>query len=81
MKINLTARRPAIEANNLPDLVEAYIIDTKLRVQTHTAKSYDYLLSYLLIWWAGYGEAAHKAGTYSDTYHKWCKNATGEDPL
>ena len=23
----------------------------------------------------------HKARTYSDTYHKWCKDATGEDPL
>ena len=53
--INLSPRRPSIDAMNLPELVEAYIVDARLRVQPQTAATYDYLLSYLLRWWAEAG--------------------------
>lgn len=55
MKIDLSASRPVIEADNLPDLVEAYIVDARLRTKEHTAAGYDYLLSLFLEWWGGYG--------------------------
>lgn len=54
-QINLSPRRPFIEAENLPELVEAYIVDARLRVKPHTADTYDYLLAHLLRWWAGAG--------------------------
>ena len=55
--INLSPRRPAIDAEHLPDLVDAYIVDARLRVKPATASTYDYLLSYLLEWWAEAGPA------------------------
>lgn len=63
-KINLSPLRPAIDATNLPDLVEAYIVDTRLRVKPSTADTYDYLLAHLLRWW---GEAAQALGHALDT--------------
>lgn len=62
--INLQPRRPAIDAANLPDLVEAYIVDARLRVQPATASTYDYLLAHLLDWW---GEAAQPLGHRLDS--------------
>ncbi len=53
--INLSPRRPAIDAANLPELVEAYIVDARLRVAPSTAAAYDYLLSWLLRWWVQAG--------------------------
>ncbi len=55
--INLSPPRPAIDAANLSELVEAYIIDARLRVKPATASTYDYLLSYLLDWWGEAGPA------------------------
>lgn len=54
-QINLSPRRPFIDAVNLSELVEAYIVDARLRVKPHTADAYDYLLAHLLRWWAGAG--------------------------
>lgn len=55
--INLAPRRPAIDAANLPELVEAYVVDARLRVKPATAATYDLLLSYLLNWWGEAGPA------------------------
>lgn len=55
--INLSPRRPAIDAANLSELVEAYIVDARLRIAPATAAAYDYLLSWLLRWWAEAGPA------------------------
>lgn len=55
--INLSPRRPAIDAINLPELVEAYIVDARLRVKPKTAATYDYLLGWLLRWWGEAGPA------------------------
>jgi len=55
--INLAPRRPAIDAAHLPDLIDAYVIDARLRVKPATAATYDYLLAWLLLWWAEAGPA------------------------
>lgn len=49
--INLQPQRPHIHAERLPDLVDPYIEEARLRVSTITAANYDYLLSLLLEWW------------------------------
>lgn len=55
--INLSPRRPTIDAENLPEMVDAYIVDARLRVAPSTAAAYDYLLSHLLRWWSQAGPA------------------------
>jgi integrase len=55
--INLSPRRPAIDAANLPELVEHYVVDSRLRVKPGTAATYDLMLSYLLGWWGEAGPA------------------------
>ncbi len=65
--INLSPNQPSILAHNLPDLVEAYMVDTRSRVKPLTAASYDYLLGILLEWWA---EAADSVNYILDP-HAW----------
>lgn len=55
--INLSPRRPHILAERLPDLIEPYLEEARLRVSPTTAASYDYLLSLLLEWWESAGPA------------------------
>ncbi len=57
MEINLHAERPAVDARLLPELVDAYLVDARLRVKTGTVEGYDYLLSLFLEWWASFGES------------------------
>jgi len=53
--INLSPERPRIDAQALPELVDAYVADARSRVSAMTADSYDYLLSLLLEWWSAAG--------------------------
>lgn len=55
--INLSPEQPSIAAHNLPELIEAYIVDAYSRVQPKTAASYDYTLGLLLEWWAETAES------------------------
>lgn len=55
---NLTPSRSYIQAAALPDVVERYIVDARLRrLAPETVQSYEYLLSLLLEWWAEAGAA------------------------
>jgi integrase len=61
--INLTQQQPAIMAENLPELVEAYIESARGRLSPLTLNNYDYFLSHLLLWWAQYGPSfGHRLG-------------------
>jgi len=54
-KINMDPERVSFEADNLPDLVERYVQNARLRVSAATADNYDYLLSIMMEWWSGAG--------------------------
>lgn len=82
--INLSPRRPAIDAANLPELVEAYVVDARLRVKPTTAATYDLLLSYLLQWWAesgpalGYRLDGHGWAIFEGWLGRQCSSQSGE---
>jgi integrase len=53
---NLRPERSFIDAPALPDVVERYVVDARLRrLAPETVASYEYLLSLLLEWWAEAG--------------------------
>ena len=57
---NLRPERSFIDAPALPDVVERYVVDARLRrLAPETVASYEYLLSLLLEWWAEAGPALH----------------------
>ncbi|MGB5052023.1 MAG: site-specific integrase [Caldilineaceae bacterium] len=57
---NLQPTRSYIQASALPDVVERYIDDARLRrLKPETVASYEYLLSLLLEWWVEAGPALH----------------------
>lgn len=84
--INLSPHRPHIRAERLPDLIEPYIDEARLRVASTTADSYDYALSLLLEWW---GEAGPALGYVLDErawqlYEQWLRrrpSAQSKEPL
>ncbi len=55
--INLCPELPVIDAGNLAELVDAYVIDARLWVSVRTASTYDYHLALLLEWWTRAGPA------------------------
>ncbi len=83
--INLRPAQPALAAEQLPGLVDAYIADCAPRVSLNTLRSYRYALGHLVHWWHGYGQSCSWLLTKTALAHfaRWLEYQPGltEDGL
>jgi site-specific recombinase XerD len=77
--INLRPAQPALAAEQLPSLVDAYIADCEPRISSITLRSYKYALGYLVRWWHGHGQGRGWLLTKTDLAHfaRWLEHQPG----
>lgn len=77
--INLRPAQPALAAEQLPSLVDAYIADCEPRISPTTLRSYKYALGFLVRWWHNYGQGRGWQMTRTDIaiFARWLEQQPG----